>query len=120
MKSLLGVLAITSALGVPAVVAGGASGAGAKSCQSGFTESRSATNLTVSGDTCGNARRVAERTVGIAPTGCVKVTSRKKGTITFKRPCVRYSYRCRATSFNNRRSLKVTCTSGSRQIRFRY
>ena len=122
MKRVLGILAVVGvagAMGAGATGASGASGAGAKSCTSGFTEGRSASRLTVSGDTCAAARKVALRTLAIAPKGCLKVVDHK-GHITFRRPCVQLSYSCSAVTTDHRRALKVTCTRGSRQIRFRY
>jgi hypothetical protein len=120
MRNVFAVVAAMGAIGVVGAGPGIASGAGSKSCQAGFTESRSATQLRVSGDTCANARKVSGQAVGIAPRGCLKVTNRTKGQVAFKKPCVQLSYTCRATTFNQRRSLKVTCTRGSRQIRFQY
>lgn len=99
--------------------AAGAAGAGSKSCTGGFTEGKGAWGITVRGDTCATARKVAEHTVGRAPAGCLKVLDRK-GRIGFKKPCVQFSYTCTATSTNQRRGLKVACTRGSRTIKFRY
>jgi len=119
MKRVLGILAVVVVAGAMGAGATGASGAAAKSCTSGFTEGRSASRLTVSGDTCATARKVALRTLAIAPKGCLKVVDHK-GHITFRRPCVQLSYSCSAVTTDQRRALKVTCTRGSRQIRFRY
>ena len=88
-------------------------------CQAGFTESRSPAQLTVSGDTCANARHVADRAGAIAPAGCIKVLDRK-GHLGFRKPCVQRRYSCAAVQFNKRRALRVTCKRGSRQIRFTY
>jgi hypothetical protein len=119
MKSVLGVLVVVGVAGALGAGAAGASGAGATSCTAGFTESRTASELTVSGDTCAMARKVAQRAVAIPPKGCLKVLDHK-GHLGFRRPCAVLSYTCRAVTTNKRRALKVTCTRGSRQIRFRY
>jgi hypothetical protein len=118
MKRISGVVVLVAALAGIAVGASGASGASTK-CQAGFTESRSAAQLTVSGDTCANARKVAERAGAKAPIGCVKLLDRK-GHIGFRKPCVQRRYSCTAVQTNKRRALRVTCTRGSRQIRFTY
>jgi hypothetical protein len=118
MKRISGIVVLIAALAGLAV---GASGAGAKStkCQAGFTESRSPAQLTVLGDTCANARKVANRTGAIAPAGCIKVLDRK-GHLGFRKPCLQLGYSCAAVTVNKRRSLRVTCTRGARRIRFTY
>jgi hypothetical protein len=118
MKWIGGVVAVVGVVGV--LGAGTAGASGKLSCASGFTESRGASQITVSGDSCANARAVAERTVAVAPAGCVKVVSRTKGTLSFRKPCTQLSYKCTAVTTNQRRALKVTCVRGARQIRFRY
>jgi hypothetical protein len=118
MKRISGIVVLAAALGGLAAGASGASGAPSR-CQAGFTESRSPAQLTVSGDTCANARLVADRAGAIAPAGCIKVLDRK-GHISFRKPCVQRRYSCAAVQFNKRRALRVTCKRGSRQIRFTY
>ena len=110
---------LVAALAGIALGASGASGASSTRCQAGFTESRSPSQLTVSGDTCANARKVAERAGAIAPTGCIKVLDRK-GRLGFRRPCVQRGYSCAAVTFNKGRALRVTCSRGSRRVRFAY
>jgi hypothetical protein len=121
MKNVVAVVAMAGALGALGASAGGAAGAAtkAKSCTAGFTEGRTASQLTVSGDTCAKARAVANRVVAVGSAGCLKVLDHQ-GHLSFRKPCVRLSYSCKAVTYNSRRSLKVTCTRGSRQIRFRY
>jgi hypothetical protein len=121
MKNVVRVVAVVGVAGVLGAGASGASGAGAKakSCTAGFTEGRTASQLTVTGDTCTKARQVANRVVGIGSAGCLKVLDHH-GHLGFRKPCVRLSYSCTAVTYNSRRALKVTCTRGSRQIRFRY
>jgi hypothetical protein len=118
MKRISGIVVLVAALAGLGV---GASGANAKSakCQAGFTESRSPAQLTVSGDTCANARKVADRAGAIAPAGCIKVLDRK-GHLGFRKPCVQLGYSCAAVKVNQRRALRVTCTRGARRIRFTY
>lgn len=118
MKRISGVVVLVAALAGIAVGAAGASGASSK-CQAGFTESRSPSRLTVSGDTCANARKVAEKAGGIAPQGCIKVLDRK-GRLGFRKPCVQRNYRCTAVGVDKSRALHVTCRRGSRVIRFSY
>ncbi|HWH94313.1 MAG TPA: hypothetical protein VNT03_10670 [Baekduia sp.] len=111
---------IAAVLGVVGAMSAGTAGAsGSKPCTAGFTESRSASQLTVSGDTCANARKVARRVLAIVPTGCLKILDHQ-GRVGFRKPCVKLSYTCTAVSVDSRRALKVSCTRGSRQIRFRY
>ena len=112
-------IAVVAVVGGLGIGASGAAGAGATSCTSGFTEARTASQLSVSGTSCATGRKVAERAVGIVPRGCVKVLDRK-GHIGFRRPCVQLSYKCTAVSTNQRRALKVTCKRGARTIRFHY
>lgn len=119
MKRISGVVVLIAALAGIAVGAAGASGASAAKCQAGFTESRSPSRLTVSGDTCANARKVAEKAGGIAPAGCIKVLDRK-GRLGFRKPCVQRSYRCTAIGTDKNRALSVTCRRGSKVIRFTY
>jgi hypothetical protein len=121
MKNVVRVVAVVGALGALGAGASGAAGAGAKvkSCTAGFTEGRAPSQLTVSGDTCAKARQVAGRVVAVGSAGCLKVLDHK-GHLGFRKPCVRLSYHCTAITYNKRRSLKVACTRGSRQIRFRY
>jgi hypothetical protein len=119
MKNVVRIVAVVAVAGALGAGAAGASGAGAKSCTAGFTEGRTASQLTVSGDTCARARAVAQRAVAIPPKGCLKVLDHK-GHLGFRRPCKVLSYTCRAVTTNQRRALRVTCTRGSRQIRFRY
>jgi hypothetical protein len=118
MKRISGVVVLVAALAGLAVGASGASGASSK-CQAGFTESRSPSQLTVSGDTCANARKVAERAGAGAPVGCIKLLDRK-GHLGFRKPCVQLRYTCSAVQLNKRRALRVACTRGARQIRFIY
>jgi hypothetical protein len=118
MKRISGVVVLVAALAGTAIGASGASGAASR-CQAGFTESRSPAQLTVSGDTCANARQVADRAGAIAPKGCIKVLDRK-GHLGFRKPCVQRRYRCAAVQVNERRALRVTCKRGSRQVRFTY
>ena len=118
MKRISGIVVLTAALAGFAVGAGGASGASTR-CQAGFTESRSAAQLTVLGDTCANARQVADRAGAIAPTGCIKVLDRK-GHLGFRKPCMQRRYSCTAVPFNKRRALRVTCKRDARQVRFTY
>jgi hypothetical protein len=118
MKRISGVVVLVAALMGLAVGASGASGKSSP-CQAGFTESRSAAQLTVSGDTCANAREVAERAAAKAPVGCIKLLDRK-GHLGFRKPCVQLGYSCAAVTVNKRRALHVTCTRGSRRIRFTY
>jgi hypothetical protein len=118
MKRISGFAVLVAALAGIAAGASGASGASSK-CQAGFTESRSPAQLTVSGDTCANARKVAERAGAIAPAGCIKVLDRK-GRLGFRKPCVQRSYRCTAVGVAKSRALRVTCVRGSRVIRFTY
>jgi hypothetical protein len=118
MKRISGIVVLVAALAQIAVGASGASGASSR-CQAGFTESRSPAQLTVSGDTCANARQVADRAGAIAPVGCIKVLDRK-GHLGFRKPCVQRRYSCAAVQFNKRRALRVTCKRGSRQIHFTY
>ncbi|HEV7494028.1 hypothetical protein [Baekduia sp.] len=118
MKRISGVVVVMVALAGLAVGASGASGKSSK-CQAGFTESRSPAQLTVSGDTCANARKVAERAGAKAPVGCIKLLDRK-GHIGFRKPCFQLGYSCAAVQRNQRRALRVTCTRGARQIRFTY
>jgi hypothetical protein len=118
MKRITGIVVLVAALAGIAVGASAASGAPSR-CQAGFTESRSPAQLTVSGDTCANARKVADRAGAIAPVGCIKVLDRK-GHIGFRKPCVQRGYSCAAVQVNKRRALRVTCKRGPRQIRFTY
>jgi hypothetical protein len=118
MKRISGIVVLMAALAGIAVGASGASGASTK-CQAGFTESRSPSQLTVSGDTCANARQVAEHAGAIAPAGCIKVLDRK-GHLGFRKPCVQRRYSCTAAQLYKGRALRVTCKRGSRQIRFTY
>jgi hypothetical protein len=118
MKRISGIVVLVAALAGLAVGAAGAGAAPAR-CQAGFTESRSPAQLTVSGDTCFNARQVADRAGAIAPVGCIKVLDRK-GRLGFRKPCVQRRYSCTAVQFNKRRALRVTCKRGSRLIRFTY
>jgi len=118
MKRISGIVVLVAALAGIAVGATSASGASSK-CQTGFTESRGPAGLTVSGDTCANARHVAERVGAIGSAGCIKVLDRN-GHIGFRKPCVQRRYRCTAVQFNKRRSLRVTCKRDVRQIRFTY
>jgi hypothetical protein len=124
MKNVVRVVAVVAVSGVLEAGASGASGAGAhaaktKTCNAQFTEGRGASRLTVTNDTCAKARAVANRVLAIGPAGCLKVLDHK-GHLAFRKPCVRLSYHCSATTYNNRKSLRVVCTRGSRQIRFRY
>jgi hypothetical protein len=121
MKNLVRVVAVVGVAGALGAGPSGASGAGAKakSCTSRFNEGRTASQLTVSGDTCAKARAVAQRVVAVGSAGCLRVLDHN-GHLGFRKPCVRLSYSCTAVSYNSRRSLKVTCRRGSRQIRFRY
>ena len=121
MKNVVRVVAVVGVVGALGAGAGGASGAGtkAKSCTAAFTEGRTASQLKVTGDTCAKARAVANRVLAVGTAGCLKVLDHK-GHLGFRKPCVRLSYSCTAVTYNNRRSLKVACTRGSRQIRFRY
>ena len=119
MKRISGVVVLVAALAGFTAGASGASGASSKTCQSGFTESRGPSQLTVTGDTCANARQVSERAAAIAPAGCIKVLNRK-GHLGFRKPCVQRRYSCSAVQINKRRTLRVTCKRGSRQIRFMY
>ncbi len=119
MQRISGIVVLVAALAAFAVGASGASGASSTKCQAGFTESRSPAQLTVSGDTCANARRVAGHAGAIAPVGCIKVLDRK-GHLGFRNPCVQRRYSCSAVQFNKHRALRVTCKRGSRQIRFTY
>lgn len=119
MKRISGIVVLVAALAGIAVGASGASGASPKTCLAGFTESRGPSQLTVSGDTCANARQVSERAAAIAPAGCIKVLNRK-GHLGFRKPCVQRRYSCAAVQINKRRTLRVTCKRGSRQIRFMY
>jgi hypothetical protein len=118
MMRISGVVVVVAALAGIGVGAAGASGASSQ-CAAGFTESRSPAQIRVSGDTCANARKVAERVGAIVPTGCIKLLD-KKGRLGFSKPCVRRSYRCTAVGVSKNRGLHVTCTRGSRQIRFSY
>lgn len=118
MKRISGIVVLMAALAGIVVGPSAASGASTR-CQAGFTESRSASQLTVTGDTCANARRVAERAGAIAPVGCIKVLDRK-GHIGFRKPCVQRGYTCTAVQVNKRRALRVTCKRGARLIRFAY
>lgn len=119
MKRISGIVVLVAALAGIAVGASVASGASSSKCVAGFTESRSPSQLTVSGDTCVNARKVADHAGAIAPAGCIKVLDRK-GHIGFRKPCVQRRYSCTAVQVNQRRALRVTCKRGSRQIRFMY
>jgi hypothetical protein len=120
MKRISRVVVVIAALAGIGVGAAGASGASSSSkCEAGFTESRSPSRLTVSGDTCANARKVASKAGAIAPAGCIKVLDRK-GRLGFRKPCVQRSYRCTAVGTDANRALKVTCTRGSKVIRFTY
>ncbi len=119
MKRISGIVVLVAALAGFAVGASGASGASSTRCQAGFTESRSPAQLTVSGDTCFNARQVADRAGEIDPAGCIKVLDRK-GHLGFRKPCLQRRYSCTAVQFNKRRALRVTCKRGSRQVRFTY
>jgi hypothetical protein len=118
MKRISGIVVLVAALAGIAVGASAASGAPSK-CVAGFTESRSPSQLTVSGDTCVNARKVADHAGAIAPAGCIKVLDRK-GHLGFRKPCVQRRYSCTAVQVNKRRALRVTCKRGSRLIRFTY
>jgi hypothetical protein len=118
MKRISGIVVTIAAVAGMTFGAAGASGASTR-CQAGFTESRSPAQLTVSGDTCANARKVADRAGAIAPNGCIKVLDRK-GHLGFRKPCVQRGYSCTATKVNQRRGLRVTCRRGSKQIRFTY
>jgi hypothetical protein len=118
MRRISGVVVVVAALAGIGVGATGASGASSL-CPAGFTEARSPTQIRVTKDTCANARKVAERAGAIAPAGCVKVLD-KKGRLGFRKPCMALSYRCTAVGVAKNRALHVTCTRGSRQIRFTY
>jgi hypothetical protein len=118
MKRISGIVVLIAALAGIAVGASGASGA-SSNCQMGFTESRGPSGLTVSGDTCTNARHVAQRAGATGSSGCIKLLDRD-GHIAFRKPCVQRRYRCTAVQFNKRRSLRVTCKRDARQIRFNY
>jgi hypothetical protein len=118
MRRISGVVVVVAALAGIGVGATGAGGASSR-CTAGFTESRSPAQIRVLGDTCANARKVAERAGAIAPAGCVKVLDRK-GRLGFRKPCVQLGYRCTAVGVSKSRALHVTCTRGSRQIRFTY
>jgi hypothetical protein len=112
MKRIFGI-----GVAAAAVVVLHAPGASARQCAAGFTESRSPSGLTVTGDTCANGRKVALRTAAVVPTGCIKTKGRK---LTFRAPCVRLGYRCTAASLLAGKSLRVTCTRGAKRIRFAY
>jgi hypothetical protein len=119
MKRISGVVVVLAASAAGAFGATGVSSASSR-CQAGFTESRSATDIRVTGDTCANARKVAEAASAVAPIGCIKVLDRKTGRLGFRTPCVVRGYRCTAVGVRKNRTLHVTCTRPSRQVRFSY
>jgi hypothetical protein len=113
------ILALTSTAGVTGLIAiAGAGGAQAASCSAPFTESRAPTALVATGEKCATARRVATRVAGVAPSGCI-VTTKGSRAVKLRSPCVRLGYSCRSLKLKYGK-LRVTCTSGARQIRFTY
>jgi hypothetical protein len=120
MKQISGLVVMVLALAGLALGAAGASGASAKKCATGFSESRSAAQLTVSGDTCANARHVADKAGAVAPLGCIKITNKKTGRLGFRKPCVQAGYRCTAGGVRKNLTLHVTCTRPGRVVRFTY
>jgi hypothetical protein len=112
--------AAVTALGALVLALGaGATSAQAGRCDAAFTESRAPSQLSVRGDTCANARRVASRVAQVAPAGCIKASNSSR-QLTFRTPCVRSKYTCRSAKLQSGRSLRVTCTRGARSIRFLY
>src|SRR4051794_34489779 len=107
MSKALGVMA---AVGVLALAGGvgsaGASGSASKACPASFTETRSASELSIQGGTCSTAQAVATRVTAVAPSGCIKRLDRK-GRIALKRPCVQLGYTCSAVVKNGHKTLRV-------------
>ena len=99
--------------------AAGAGGAQARSCTATFSETRAPTTLSATGETCANARKVATRVGGLAPSGCIVLTKGRRQRVKFRSPCVRLNYTCRATALKDGQ-LRVACSRGARRIRFIY
>jgi hypothetical protein len=124
MKRLPSVIVLVLVLAVGALGATAASGAPAhaakaKECRAPFTEARSAHQLRVTNLSCAKAQAVAQRVASRPPSGCVKFTD-KKGHLTLVKPCSKLGYRCTGRAIAQRLALSVTCTSGSRVVRFQY
>ncbi|MCW2993802.1 MAG: hypothetical protein JWQ18_1297 [Conexibacter sp.] len=121
MKRISGMVVMVLALAGLALGVAGASGASrTKQCAASFTESRSAAQLTVSGDTCANARHVADKAGAVAPLGCIKLVDKKTGRLGFRKPCAQAGYRCTAVGVRKSLTLHVTCTRPGRVVRFTY
>jgi hypothetical protein len=116
MKGLMGIIGLTAT--VTALTVGTAGASGASSCVGGFSEARAPQALRVTGDTCNNARKLANLVVGLPPKGCLKTD--KKGHVTLRTACVVRSYHCTGASISKGFSLSVTCRRGARVVRFRY
>ncbi|QEC50186.1 hypothetical protein FSW04_23135 [Baekduia soli] len=113
MRRISAVLVATAAALALAVTAGSAS---ARQCQAGFSEARGPSALLATGVPCAQARRVAVTVAQASPAGCMRST---KTSVLLRTPCVRLGFRCTAVR-SVRKTLRVTCRSGARRIRFTY
>jgi hypothetical protein len=107
----------TVTAGAAVALAASGTGAQATSCTAGRSEARAPSAITATNITCANARTIAAKVARPRSAGgCVVVKGRSVKLVS---GCVRLGYRCssRATKHH---TLRITCVSGGRSVRFTY